>query len=316
MKKGSSRPMEMALQLQNVNHSFGATRVLGNINLEIERGSITSIVGPSGGGKSTLLKAILGRYRPTSGTIFANGKEVISLSRDIGSVDQDYPLYEYLTAQENVAQGLLFDQTNFWRRANISKWRNLRRKHMEEAAHMLEKVELAGAENKYPSELSGGMKQRVAIAQALIMKPKVLLLDEPFGALDAATREELQMLLLDLYRENLAAKAAGTTPPYTIMIITHELDEAIYVAERVIGLSQYHSGNNFDGKYINRNGATIVYDKPAPVFTIKEDRDFTMFAAQKEELMRAVFDETAFSRRENHITFWQEYQHCTIAQGI
>ncbi|MAT72680.1 MAG: hypothetical protein CMJ58_24640 [Planctomycetaceae bacterium] len=121
-----------------------------------------------------------------------------------------------------------------------------------------EKVGLLAARDQHPSQMSGGMRQRVAIAQALIMQPGVFLLDEPFGVLDEATREDLQLMLLQFYDENIRAREQGRVPPYTAIIVTHELNEAPFVSDRVVGLSQYHS----DGE----NGATIVYDRPAPVF--------------------------------------------------
>ena len=115
----------------------------------------------------------------------------------------------------------------------------------------------------------------MAIAQALIMKPKILLLDEPFGALDEATREELQLMLLNLYQENLAGQERkGEPPPHTILIVTHELNEALYVADRVVGLSQYHREGS--------QGATIVYDKAAPVFHPTDPKEYRATSATAE----------------------------------
>ncbi len=147
---------------------------------------------------------------------------------------------------------------------------------------------LEAALKKYPPEMSGGMCQRVAIAQALIMKPSLLLLDEPFGALDEATREELQRILLTLYGDNLSSIKEGKEPRYTIMIVTHEINEAIFVSDRVVGLSQY-----WDWEATGETsspGATIVYDKPAPVFAASDERDFMSFREQKDEILHAVFD--------------------------
>ncbi len=152
--------------------------------------------------------------------------------------------------------------------------------------------------NHYPHEMSGGMRQRVAIAQAMIMRPKILLLDEPFGALDESTRTDLQSMLLRFYQENLEAKRKGQDPPYTILIVTHELNEALYVSDRVIGLSQYHD----DGA----NGATIVYDRPCPVFHPNDARDFDRFLNQREELRKAVFDAEENKQHEQFVTFWDE----------
>ncbi len=142
------------------------------------------------------------------------------------------------------------------------------------------------------------MRQRVAIAQAMIMEPKILLLDEPFGALDESTRTDLQLMLLRFYQENLDAKREGKAPPYTVLIVTHELNEALYVSDRVIGLSQYHD----DGA----NGATIVYDRPCPVFHPDDVRDFDRFVNQREELRKAVFDDKENKQHEQFVTFWEE----------
>ncbi len=142
------------------------------------------------------------------------------------------------------------------------------------------------------------MRQRVALAQALIMKPKIVLLDEPFGALDESMREELQIMLLRLYQENLLAKKAGKTPEYTILLVTHELNEAIYVSDRVIGMSRYHTEGHL--------GSSIVYDRPSPIFHPDDPRDFSLFIEQREELRRAVFDPEYIKDRNKYVTFWNE----------
>ena len=125
-----------------------------------------------------------------------------------------------------------------------------------------------------------------------------MLLDEPFGALDEATREELQLMLLRLYSENEEALQRSETPPYTILIVTHELNEALYVADRVIGLSQYHS----DGQ----DGATIVYDKPAPIYRPGDRKRLEHFEEQKEELRHAVFNDEQLQHHSEYVTFWSD----------
>jgi NitT/TauT family transport system ATP-binding protein len=142
------------------------------------------------------------------------------------------------------------------------------------------------------------MKQRVAVAQAFIMRPKIVLLDEPFGALDEAMREDLQLMLLRFYQENLLAKQEGRRPEYTILMVTHELNEAIYVADRVIGLSRFHTQGD--------HGAAIVYDKPCPIFSPEDPRDFSKFSEQRDELRKAVFDEEYIKDRNKYVTFWSE----------
>ena len=177
------------------------------------------------------------------------------------------------------------------------QWRKKYAEILKRSHVLINEYGLEGSEKKYPKNLSGGMKQRVAIAQAVIMQPKILLLDEPFGALDEITRHELQMMLLGFYHDNLKAINCEQYPPYTIIMVTHELNEAIYVGSRVIGISQYH-GNNF-------KGATVTYDKKS-IFdkaTQGDDADFNLFASQKNELKKVVFSETAKPTNE-HINFY------------
>ena len=291
---------DLVLQCDSVSHWFGTNKVLNKINLEVVAGQVVAVVGPSGCGKSTLLRAILGTHPPKSGQVIANGRPVTRPNRDVGIVYQNYSLYDFLTARDNVAFGLMLDQTSIAQRVfGYGSWRKLREEHREQSLALLKKVGLERAANLFPHEMSGGMRQRVAIAQALIMEPKILLLDEPFGALDEATREDLQLMLLNLYSENAAARDAGKTPPYTILIVTHELNEALYVSDRVIGLSQFHE----DGA----NGATIVYDRPAPIFRAGDVRDFQQFEAQKDELRAAVFTPSATRHHSKFVTFWNDH---------
>jgi NitT/TauT family transport system ATP-binding protein len=283
------RMNKILLECDNVSHWFGANKVLFQVNLKILRGQIVSLVGPSGSGKSTLLRAILGTHPPRSGRVLIDGRVVY----------QRYSLFPFLTAVKNVALGLMLDQTSPGLRLfRPWKWRELRRAHLRQATELLEQVGLGAALDLYPDEMSGGMCQRVAIAQALIMRPKILLLDEPFGALDEAMREELQLMLLRLYEANLEASAQGRIPPHTILIVTHEINEAIYVASRVVGLSQYHRQGD--------QGATIVYDKAAPIFSPLDQRNHLTFAAQKDEVLQAVFDSKSARDHEEYITFWHE----------
>ncbi|MEM6329069.1 MAG: ATP-binding cassette domain-containing protein [Planctomycetota bacterium] len=297
------------LEVVDLHHAYGANRVLCGVNLRVDAGQVVALVGPSGCGKSTLLRAILGTHPPTSGQVLVGGAAVTRPTRDVGIVYQHYSLFDFLTARQNVAFGLMLDQTSTaYRWFAFSAWRRLRRRHLEEADAMLRKVGLYEARNQYPSQMSGGMRQRVAIAQALVMQPRVLLLDEPFGALDEATREELQLMLLKLYAENTEARARGVAPPYTVIIVTHELNEALFVSDRVIGLSQFHA----DGA----NGATIVYDKPAPIFTPEDPKDLTRFVEQKEELIRAVFSESFQRDHRRYITFWSEHEKAPAAGAV
>ncbi|MEM7473940.1 MAG: ATP-binding cassette domain-containing protein [Planctomycetota bacterium] len=294
-----SEASESALEIKNLSHWFDDFRVLNKIDLRIAAGQIVALVGPSGCGKSTLLKAILGTHPANEGSILVNGQEIRKPTRDVGIVYQHYSLFDFLTAEANVAFGLKLDQTSTpFRWFNLPAWLKLRRQHLKEARDFLERVKLGAACGKYPSELSGGMRQRVAIAQALILNPKLVLLDEPFGALDEATRESLQMMLLEFYQENLKARNEGRTPEYTILIVTHELNEAIYVADRVIGLSRFHD----DGD----QGASVVYDRPCPVYHPDDEKDLADFVEQREELRKAVFDPEYVKHHSKYVSFWNE----------
>ncbi len=297
----SSKVRDVVLECNDLSHWFGKKKVLNKVNLQIGRGQIVALVGPSGSGKSTLLRAILGTHPPRSGEVLMDGVPYRSPHRDRGIVYQRYSLFPFLTAEENVAFGLKLDHTTLsYRVFNYLKWRKQRAEQIEEAGKFLDRVGLGAAKGQYPSELSGGMCQRVAIAQALIMRPKLLLLDEPFGALDEATRESLQLMLLQLYEENLQAKEKGELAPHTILIVTHELNEAVYVSDRVLGLSQYH--------HEGQDGATIVYDKPAPIYRPHEPKDVAHFNEQKEVLLKTVFSEDHIQHHSEYVSFWEDHE--------
>ena len=296
-----------ALEIKSLSHVFGSFRVLDNIDLQVLPGQIVAVVGPSGCGKSTLLKAILGTHPPTQGEILTDGIPMRGPNRNVGIVYQNYALYDFMTAERNVSFGLKLDETSMWMRFLATrKYFAKRRGHLKKSLEFLHVVGLSDACGKYPHEMSGGMKQRVAVAQAFIMRPKIVLLDEPFGALDEAMREDLQMMLLRFYQENLIAKKEGRRPEYTILMVTHELNEAIYVADRVIGLSRFHTQGE--------KGAAIVYDRPCPVFHPDDPRDFSKFVEQREELRKAVFDENYIKDRNKYVTFWRELG--TLAEAV
>jgi NitT/TauT family transport system ATP-binding protein len=298
--------MNLALHCRDVNHWFGAKRVLHQVNLKVHRGQFLSLVGPSGCGKSTLLRAIVGTHLPRQGEILIwhgdapAGRPIQGPGRDRGIVYQQYSLFPFLTAQQNVAIGLMLDETSIpFRLFQWPRWRKLRKQHLAKAAEMLNRVKLGDALNLYPSEMSGGMRQRVALAQALIMKPEIILLDEPFGALDEATREDLQKLLLSLHDENIAVAKQGGRPPYTLIIVTHELNEALLVGDRVVGLSQY-----WDWRAENHAhcpGASVVYDKPSPIFKPANARELEAFTQQREEIRRVVFAPAAAFKRGEYV---------------
>lgn len=287
----------MLLEIKDLCFKYGDNQVLTNINLQVQAGQFVALVGPSGCGKSTLFKTILGTHKPSSGQVLLDGKEINGPSRNVGIVYQHYSLYDFLTTEHNIAFGPKLDRSTLPHRIfRFWKWRKTYSEILKESRNLIEKYGLAGSENKYPKNLSGGMKQRVAIAQAVVMKPKILLLDEPFGALDEITRHDLQTMLLGFYQDNLKAINAGQYPPYTIIMVTHELNEAIYIGDRVVGVSQYH-GNGF-------KGATITYDKKAPVYSPNDEVDFNLFASQKSELKKIVFDENSKPVGKEYINFW------------
>jgi NitT/TauT family transport system ATP-binding protein len=308
----SNSNKDIVLECRNLSHNFGPKNVLYDINLKIVRGETVALVGPSGCGKSTLLQAILGTHPPASGsvvTISKSGKEhlILKPDRNCGIVYQRYSLLPFLTAVENVAFGLVLDQTSIpFRFFRPFAWRKIRNEYLKRAKELLEKLGLEGAANHYPNELSGGMCQRVAIAQALIVRPRILLLDEPFGALDEATREALQKMLLVLYQENQDAISRGEVPPNTIMIVTHEINEAIYVSDRVIGLSQYWDWKK-DG-HEEFPGATLVYDRVAPVNHPDDERNFLKFSKQRDDILRQVFDPTCIQVRDEWRQFWKQIE--------
>jgi NitT/TauT family transport system ATP-binding protein len=187
---------------------------LDGVTLDVEDGEFLTLVGPSGSGKSTLLDLLAGLARPSSGSVLVNGREVTGPGPDRAVVFQQYALFPWRTASQNVQIGL--EGTGVGRRQRV-----------ERAQRYLDLVGLAGFEDRYPHELSGGMKQRVAIARSLAYEPDILLMDEPFAALDAQTREQLQAELLSIWR------STGKT----IVFITHGIDEAVFLGQRVAVLS-------------------------------------------------------------------------------
>ena len=187
---------------------------LKDINMHVETGEFVCVVGASGSGKSTLLRLIAGLDLPTSGTITVDNEPIIGPGADRGMVFQKYTLYPWMSVQKNVEFGLKLLGTT-------------PRKRRELASYYLDIVGLAKFAQSLPKELSGGMKQRVAIARALATKPKILLMDEPFGALDIQTKESMQQFLLEIWRKTGC----------TILMITHDVREAVFLSQRIYVLS-------------------------------------------------------------------------------
>ncbi|MFA4845631.1 MAG: ATP-binding cassette domain-containing protein [Patescibacteria group bacterium] len=308
------------LSVQEVSYRTAAQPILHAIDFKVGRGQIVGILGASGCGKTTLLNLIAGITHPVKGQVLVqyDGEEVMveEPGPDRGIVYQAYGLYPFLTSLENVALGLKLSQTTIPRRMIgyvTRSWPHLRRIHLRTAEELLVRFGLSDAMDKYPHELSGGMRQRVAIAQALIMRPQVLLLDEPFGALDEATREDLQRMLLVLYEENLKAVEEGRLAPHTILLVTHAIQEAIFVGDRVMGLSR--QWNWKEQGFSHCPGATIVYDKAAPIFKPTDPVDFERFVAQKDEITHVVFGGDLHIDPKTHCTFWSQV-HSNHGYGV
>ena len=229
--------------VENVWKIYGDQTVLENINFEVEPGSFISLVGPSGCGKSTFLRMMLGDEAPTRGRILIDGEALDDEpSPDRGVVFQKYSVFPHLTALQNVMLGLELAQSPVLGRLFGRK----RRAARVAAIEMLQNVGLSQAAGKYPAELSGGMQQRLAIAQALIKKPKILLLDEPFGALDPGIRAEVHEIMLRLWREE----------KMTIFMVTHDLSEAFKLGTRVIAFDRVRTRPEEMKAY----GATVTFD--------------------------------------------------------
>jgi len=210
--------MNNKLELRNVTKTFnseeGAIKALEDINLEVKPNEFLCIIGPSGCGKTTLLRMIAGLDNPSSGEIILDSKEVKGPSPDRGMVFQEFSLFPWRTVIKNITFGLEIQGINEEERYTI-------------ANKYIELVSLRGFENRYPYELSGGMRQRVAIARALATEPAILLMDEPFGSVDAQTRNILQEELLEIWERTKK----------TILFVTHSVDEAVYLADRVSMMS-------------------------------------------------------------------------------
>ncbi|MDL2401647.1 ABC transporter ATP-binding protein [Rhizobium mayense] len=234
-----------AISVDNVWKEYGDQIVLENVSIEVESRSFIALVGPSGCGKSTFLRMLLGQERPTRGTILLDGQPLPSEpGRDRGVVFQKYSVFPHLTALGNVLVGKELTGS----RITGKLFGAARKAAVEEARAMIVDVGLSGAEQKYPAQLSGGMQQRLALAQALLMRPKVLLLDEPFGALDPGIRTEIHQLMKRLWHET----------PMTVVMVTHDMREAFTLATRVIAFERRRDRPEEKLRY----GATITSDIP------------------------------------------------------
>ncbi|WP_030924712.1 ABC transporter ATP-binding protein [Streptomyces sp. NRRL B-24720] len=228
----------MAIRLQNLRKSFGRTEAVAGVDLEIADGEFFSMLGPSGSGKTTVLRMIAGFEAPTSGTVELAGSDVTRLApfeRDVHTVFQDYALFPHMTVEQNVAYGLKVRK--------VPKAERLR-----QAREALASVRLADFGTRRPSQLSGGQRQRVALARALVGRPKVLLLDEPLGALDLKLREQMQVELKAIQRE------VGIT----FVFVTHDQEEALTMSDRIAVFNQ--------GRIEQIGTPAQIYERPATSF--------------------------------------------------
>jgi NitT/TauT family transport system ATP-binding protein len=231
------------LSLRNIWVEYGEKIVLENVSLDIEEGSFVSIIGPSGAGKSSLLRVILGQEVPTRGSILLDGVPLPGeCGPDRGVVFQRYSVFPHLSALRNTVFGLECKQAPFSARL----FGGPRREAMARAEEMLDAVGLRDSMHLYPAEMSGGMQQRLAIAQALIKRPRILLLDEPFGALDPGIRADMHGLITRLWNEY----------QLTVIMVTHDIKEAFSLGTRVLTLDK----RRHDPHAPHRYGATAVYD--------------------------------------------------------
>ncbi len=231
----------MAITVRNVNKRFADFVALEDVNLEVPSGSLTALLGPSGSGKSTLLRVIAGLEKADTGEVFIGGAEATNLPphrRDVGFVFQHYAAFKHMTVAKNVAFGL-----------------EIRKRPKDDVrrrvAELLDLVQLDGFGDRYPSQLSGGQRQRMALARALAVEPEVLLLDEPFGALDARVRSELRAWLRRLHDEMHV----------TTVFVTHDQDEAMEVSDTIVLMDH--------GRIVQEGGPADLYDHPKNEFVMR-----------------------------------------------
>ncbi|MBM0743924.1 TOBE-like domain-containing protein [Phormidium sp. CLA17] len=230
----------MGIIVEDVSKQFGSFQAVSQVSLEIKSGTLIALLGPSGSGKSTLLRLISGLETPDSGKIWLTGEDATHRSvqdRNIGFVFQHYALFKHLTVRKNIAFALELRKTS----SNQMKAR---------VDELLELVQLHGLGDRYPSQLSGGQRQRVALARALAVEPNVLLLDEPFGALDAKVRKDLRVWLRRLHDE----------VHVTTVFVTHDQEEAMEVADEIVIMNK--------GKVEQVGSPAQIYDHPASAFVM------------------------------------------------
>jgi sulfate transport system ATP-binding protein len=243
----------MSIEVKNLNKRFGKTVVCDNLNLDIPGGELVALLGPSGSGKTSLLRIIAGLEAPDSGSVLFHGEDATHTDvreRQVGFVFQHYALFGHMTIFENVAFGL---------RVRPKDTRPSESEIKSKVTALLKLVQLDWIADRYPHQLSGGQRQRIALARALAVEPKVLLLDEPFGALDAKVRKELRRWLRRLHDEMHV----------TSVFVTHDQEEAMEVADRIVVMNQ--------GRIEQVGAPDEVYDHPATPFVLQFLGDVNLF---------------------------------------
>ncbi len=251
----------MSITVQNVTKNFAHFRALNNINLEINSGELVALLGPSGCGKTSLLRIIAGLEKPDTGNIIFHGEDVSGhdvRERHVGFVFQHYALFRHMTVFDNVAFGLRMKPRSQRPTEQIIK---------EKVQYLLKMVQLDWLGDRYPDQLSGGQRQRIALARALAVEPKVLLLDEPFGALDAKVRKELRRWLARLHDEI----------HLTSVFVTHDQEEAMEVADRIVVMNK--------GIIEQVGSPQDLYDHPANDFVYHFLGDSNSFIMENEEIL-------------------------------
>ncbi len=244
LEKQRAKAMPM-IQAKNLWKNYGDNVVLERLNISVNAGEFITMVGTSGCGKSTFLKMLLGMETPSSGDLLLDGKTIPSEPDQArGIVFQQYSVFPHLTVLQNVMIAREFEHSPLLGKL----FGKQKQQVMEEAKALLDSVGLSHAISRYPHELSGGMKQRLAIAQALIRKPRILLLDEPFGALDPGIRADMHQLILKLWQEH----------KLTVFMVTHDLSEGFYLGTRLWVFDKLRRDNQAPSAY----GASITYDLP------------------------------------------------------
>jgi len=243
----------MSIEVRNLNKRFGKTVVCDDLTLDIPAGELVALLGPSGSGKTTLLRIIAGLEVPDSGTVLFHGEDATNTDvreRQVGFVFQHYALFGHMSIFENVAFGL---------RVRPKSTRPNEARIREKVMELLKLVQLDWVADRYPHQLSGGQRQRIALARALAVEPKVLLLDEPFGALDAKVRKELRRWLRRLHDEMHV----------TSVFVTHDQEEAMEVADRIVVMNE--------GRIEQQGSPDEVYDQPATPFVLQFLGDVNLF---------------------------------------